>query len=563
MAAPPMGRLQPRSVQDAARLAASIGRAGGRDGAAFGRVYRFSSGDAVCALAPELAAKYSMEAENRQGVICVTNRWTADQTWWNPARTLKPQTFKAAAGRVRPEDLDGTRSRPGGCDFCRWPAMTARDAGFGRVELPGAVTASNLFKCAEPCHGVVLFRHHDPLSFDRRQLGDLLDAAWRWLELSEEREGGARGGGGGNGGCGEGGAGGLHPFLLWNCLPRAGASQFHGHAQVLLTREPLPQQIHFQNAAAAYAAAAGNAALPWPAAAGTDEGALAAGGAAPGQPAPGRGGPASASAASLGAGSAAGSGCESDVASPGDDLYVDLLRAHRALGLLRQVTLGNAGGEAGGASSSSSSSLSSSEGGYGGGDGGWEPGSAWAFVSLAPRKDCEVVVVGAHPGCAAFQSLLHAALRALIDRLGVATFNVGLLNLDVRAPHPHAARLEARELRAGDGDGNGGDGGGGDGDPLPRAVALPLEALWVPGERGGGGGGDGAPPTGAAARRRRRRGARPVVARVVARGSLDSAASDFGGLEVLGGASIGHTDPYAVVAALDAQLAALGGPDCC
>jgi hypothetical protein len=49
------------------------------------------------------------------------------------------------------------------------------------------------------------------------------------------------------------------------------------------------------------------------------------------------------------------------------------------------------------------------------------------------------------------------------------------------------------------------------------------------------------------------------VARVVARGKLDSAASDFGGLEVLGGASIGHTDPYAVLAALDAQLAALGG----
>lgn len=27
-----------------------------------------------------------------------------------------------------------------------------------------------------------------------------------------------------------------HPLLLWNCLPRAGASQFHGHMQVALSQ---------------------------------------------------------------------------------------------------------------------------------------------------------------------------------------------------------------------------------------------------------------------------------------------------------------------------------------
>ena len=32
-----------------------------------------------------------------------------------------------------------------------------------------------------------------------------------------------------------------HPLLLWNCLPRAGASQFHGHMQVALSQaRPLP-----------------------------------------------------------------------------------------------------------------------------------------------------------------------------------------------------------------------------------------------------------------------------------------------------------------------------------
>ena len=41
-----------------------------------------------------------------------------------------------------------------------------------------------------------------------------------------------------------------------------------------------------------------------------------------------------------------------------------------------------------------------------------------------------------------------------------------------------------------------------------------------------------------------------VLARVVSRGSAASKASDFGALEVLGGASIGHTNPWTVYAAM-------------
>ncbi len=45
-----------------------------------------------------------------------------------------------------------------------------------------------------------------------------------------------------------------------------------------------------------------------------------------------------------------------------------------------------------------------------------------------------------------------------------------------------------------------------------------------------------------------------LLARVVSRGRAAQPASDFGGLEVLGGASIGHTDPYEVMAAVEQQL---------
>jgi hypothetical protein len=67
---------------------------------------------------------------------------TGDQAWWNPLRSSKPQAFRseAAAGGLDPVQ------RGAGCDFCGWGALTARDAGFGRVELAHAVTGSNLFK---------------------------------------------------------------------------------------------------------------------------------------------------------------------------------------------------------------------------------------------------------------------------------------------------------------------------------------------------------------------------------------------------------------------------------
>lgn len=44
---------------------------------------------------------------------------------------------------------------------------------------------------------------------------------------------------------------------------------------------------------------------------------------------------------------------------------------------------------------------------------------------------------------------------------------------------------------------------------------------------------------------------------MVSRGKLSNRASDFGGLEVFAGASIGHTDPYAVHAAVGRRLAEL------
>ena len=55
------------------------------------------------------------------------------------------------------------------------------------------------------------------------------------------------------------------------------------------------------------------------------------------------------------------------------------------------------------------------------------------MASLAPTKDMEVVVIGSSLECADFQLLLYVGLRALVDRLGAATFNVGIFNISLDA----------------------------------------------------------------------------------------------------------------------------------
>ncbi len=128
-----------------------------------------------------------------------------------------------------------------------------------RFDLQHAVTASNLFKYCHPAQGVVLFKHHDPLSFSLPQLSDLVSVSHSWFQAAAVAATGKEATGDiqrsyqqqcENGNCGsdEGSSSGtslgidtevrqqepppqhgqagrrgqLHALFLWNCLPRAG-----------------------------------------------------------------------------------------------------------------------------------------------------------------------------------------------------------------------------------------------------------------------------------------------------------------------------------------------------
>jgi len=267
---------------------------------------------------------------------------------------------------------------------------------------------------------------------------------------------------------------------------------------------------------------------------------------------------------------------------PGCCYYSDLLKAHAAVGLVRQVSIAAyPAAHSNGHNSSQDSS-------------GREQHSelqqqqqleqeqqllhpqaqqqvrqqfvAWSFASLAPVKDQEVVVMGRHLCCPAFQRMLHAALRGLIDGLGSVTFNLGVLNMDLAVPVPagvglgrsfwpsqdclDATRPGAESDSTSTSSSNGCRQDWDDG-VLQMAISTSYDGHYIYG--GSTDSSNGAlwlPDADYWADQR------PVIARLCSRGKLSSGGSDFGGLEVWGGGSIGHTDPFTVVQQLDAQLAA-------
>ena len=198
---------------------------------------------------PWLARTFgAVDATLRQRIIRVTNRWTFEGATFNPLRSRRPGsgTTQAAAQAAAqagppplPPELRERIQTTEGDDFCDPEHHTPADS-FGRVHGQHVVTAANVAK-AEGWHSVAIFDRHDPLAIDDALVADLLAVAGEWAERAHERDDAAR-----------------YFFLLWNCLPRAGASLIHGHAQMTLSTVMAQAHVELWRAAAArYAEATG------------------------------------------------------------------------------------------------------------------------------------------------------------------------------------------------------------------------------------------------------------------------------------------------------------------
>ena len=156
----------------------------------------------------------SVDAVREQRIVRVTNRVTLEGALFNELRASRP--FEVAGGGgpdVLRREIEETRGDP----FCTPEQMTPEDV-FGRVRGSHSVTASNVAKY-DGFHGLVVFDDHDPLAFTPEKVDGYVSVALEWVERALATDPEAK-----------------YPFLMWNCLWRAGSSVIHGHMQMTATR---------------------------------------------------------------------------------------------------------------------------------------------------------------------------------------------------------------------------------------------------------------------------------------------------------------------------------------
>lgn len=153
----------------------------------------------------------SVERVREQHIVRVTNRITLEGTLFNDLRAARPLDTGVDT------DLAAEISSTEGDPFCSPESGTPADV-FGRVRGRHATTASNVAKY-DGFHGVIVFDDHDPLKLTSEKVSDYIRTGLSWLRKARETDPEAR-----------------YPFLMWNCLWRAGGSIIHGHAQVTATR---------------------------------------------------------------------------------------------------------------------------------------------------------------------------------------------------------------------------------------------------------------------------------------------------------------------------------------
>ena len=156
----------------------------------------------------------SVDAVREQRIVRVTNRVTLEGALFNELRASRPFDVAGGGGPdALRREIEETRGDP----FCTPEQMTPEDV-FGRVRGSYSVTASNVAKY-DSFHGLVVFDDHDPLAFTPEKVDDYVSVALEWMERARATDPEAK-----------------YPFLMWNCLWRAGSSVVHGHMQMTATR---------------------------------------------------------------------------------------------------------------------------------------------------------------------------------------------------------------------------------------------------------------------------------------------------------------------------------------
>lgn len=189
------------------------------DRARFERVYVVSAAEgrlhAPTSLIPWVESTFGeLAAVERQRIVRVSNQVTGEGTLFNQLRARRPIRAELLS-EGGPDSGVGAALRD---DPWATPTEATPEDSFGRLSNDHGVTAANIAKY-DAVHSIIVFSDPDPLAFTRESVAAHLGLAQDWVRVAHDDDPAAR-----------------YPYIMWNCLWRAGGSIVHGHTQVSLAR---------------------------------------------------------------------------------------------------------------------------------------------------------------------------------------------------------------------------------------------------------------------------------------------------------------------------------------
>lgn len=153
-----------------------------------------------------------------QKVVKTYNKWTGNGSLFNSLRAYRPGVGQEEKEDIRKKVEDYIKESEKACEFC-YPELNTPEDIFGRIKGKYGITGANIAKY-DAWSSVIFFKRHNPLEFSFEELSDYIDIGFKWFKKVHNYDREFK-----------------YPFFLWNCLQKAGASQIHSHAQILMTND--------------------------------------------------------------------------------------------------------------------------------------------------------------------------------------------------------------------------------------------------------------------------------------------------------------------------------------
>ncbi|GFO06439.1 hypothetical protein PoB_003294400, partial [Plakobranchus ocellatus] len=196
----------------------------------FVSIFTFEDREAPLKLPPKFMAKVKhwlgdseelLKQAYNQEVIHVVSEYTREHTIFNSLRDKRPVLPPEVSEDEYFKSLLAETAKS--CDFCKFKELTAEHV-FGRVESKHSFSASNAFKL-DTLHALIAPKKHDPLHWNLEEFLDLFGLVKTWLKKAHKHYPEAH-----------------FPSLIWDVLPKCGASQVHPHLHVMFD----PMRYHGQ-----------------------------------------------------------------------------------------------------------------------------------------------------------------------------------------------------------------------------------------------------------------------------------------------------------------------------